>query len=103
MSRAHSILRMVIATDVNGTGCNWNSRGWDQYEKQFMDTCCRMKRHGRGLIMRNCTRIECETVAARLCKDLLRLLFDQIALITICGKLVKMVDLVIVIKTLRRS
>ena len=67
MSRAHSILRMVIATDVNGVGCNWNSRGWDQYEKQFMDTCLQgMKRYGRGLIMRNCTRIECETVAARL-------------------------------------
>ena len=67
MSHTHALVRMAIATDINGNGCNWPSRGWEGGEDEFIETCVQeMKEIGCGSIMRNSTKIECETVASRL-------------------------------------
>ena len=51
------MVEVVIGTRVDGI--NTRSNLWTHAYNG-------MKRHGRGLIMRNCSKIECETVAARL-------------------------------------
>ncbi len=83
MARTNDIVRLAIAHDVNGEGCNWPSRGWDSStnpEGQFIETCVQgMRENGRGLIMRNCSKIECETVAARLaCQRFVTCVIDNI-------------------------
>ena len=60
-------VRNAISKSARQEGCQWPMRGWDGCEGEFGTVFKNgIIETGQGLILRNCSRLECETVATRL-------------------------------------